>query len=227
MDGFIDKLAEFLRSLFPDDQRTAGGQARSGEETRFRDPKLKDWLDLHIPALIGPRVGGVPFTHSWIRTLSDMAGITVLAVNMPNIAGVRGDAPSKYFTTIGKIEDATGLNFLSLLDESIQCKIEVRDCLPVSHIVSASGSTTVAAGTQFVLNTGAVDADGADGPWKLSIDWGDGTTYAASLFALPTDAHPLARGKTWTTSGTYTVRVSITDKRGGTSVSSIVVTVTP
>jgi hypothetical protein len=61
----------------------------------------------------------------------------------------------------------------------------------------------------------------------LSIDWGDGTTYAAALFALPTDARPLARGKTWTTPGTYTVRVSITDKRGGTSVSTIVVTVTP
>jgi hypothetical protein len=119
------------------------------------------------------------------------------------------------------------LNFLSVLDESIQCKIEVRNCLPVSHIVSASGSSTVAAGTQFVLNVGATDADGADGPWKLSIDWGDGTNSAVALFALPTDLHPLGRGKTWATPGMYTVRVSITDKRGGTSVSSIVVTVTP
>ena len=62
MDGFIDKLAEFLRSLFSDDQRTAGGQARSGEksagygntpyggaeETRFRDPDMQSaWEELN------------------------------------------------------------------------------------------------------------------------------------------------------------------------------------
>ncbi|MEO7085917.1 MAG: DNA/RNA non-specific endonuclease [Gemmatimonadaceae bacterium] len=179
-------------------------------------------------ALIGPRVDGVPFTHGGIHTLSDMTGISVLAVNMPNIAGVRGDAPSKYFTTIGQIEQATGLNFLSALDESIQCKVEVRDCLPVSHIVSATGSSTVAAGSPFVLNIGATDADGAaDGPWKLSIGWGDATTYGATLFALPTDARPLGRGKTWSVPGTYTVKVTITDKKGGAAVSTLVVTVTP
>lgn len=47
MDGFIDRLAGFLRSLFSDEERTAGGQARGTEETRFRDPDVQSaWEEL-------------------------------------------------------------------------------------------------------------------------------------------------------------------------------------
>jgi DnaJ-domain-containing protein 1 len=47
VDGFIDKLAEFLRSLFSDEQRTAGGRARGGEDARFRDPDVQSaWEEL-------------------------------------------------------------------------------------------------------------------------------------------------------------------------------------
>ena len=82
-------------------------------------------------------------------------------------------------------------------------------------------------GTQFIANLSAADADGADGPWKLLIDWGDGTTFTSTLFTLPTDARPLARGKTWSAPGTYTVRLTVTDKKGGQSSTTFVVTVTP
>ena len=47
MDGFIDRLAEFLRSLFSDEERTASGRARGAEETRFRDPDMQSaWEEL-------------------------------------------------------------------------------------------------------------------------------------------------------------------------------------
>jgi len=53
MDGFIDKFAEFLRSLFSDDQRGSTGRARGeeksagAEETRFRDPDVQSaWEEL-------------------------------------------------------------------------------------------------------------------------------------------------------------------------------------
>ena len=178
-------------------------------------------------AVIGPDPAGVPFTKGNVQSLSDLANITVLAVNMPNIAGVRNDPFSKYLTTVAKIETATGYNFLSGLSESLQCRIEVRNCVPEDKAVSATGSNTVAAGSQFVLNTSAVDADGADGPWKLSIDWGDGTSFASTLFALPTSARPFARGKVWSAPGNYTVTLTVTDKNGGKGVTTLVVTVTP
>jgi len=66
VDGFIDRFAEFLRSLFSDEQRSSGGRARGGEksagygntrsgntpyvgaeETRFRDPDVQSaWEEL-------------------------------------------------------------------------------------------------------------------------------------------------------------------------------------
>ena len=52
MDGFIDRFAEFLRSLFSDDSagsggRPAGGQARRPQDERFRDPDVQNaWEEL-------------------------------------------------------------------------------------------------------------------------------------------------------------------------------------
>ena len=83
-------------------------------------------------AIIGPRIGGVPFKLSDIQTWDDLAGLTVLAVNMPNIAGVRNDPWQKYLTTIDKIEAATGYDFLSLLQTSYQDAVEAGDRPPVA-----------------------------------------------------------------------------------------------
>ncbi len=177
-------------------------------------------------AVIGPDPGGVPFTKANVQSLSDLTNVTVLAVNMPNVAGVRNDPWQMYLTTVSKIEDATGYNFLSLLSEALQCKVEVRNCVPVPSM-AAVGGTTLPAGGQFTVNVSGADADGADGPWRLTIDWGDGTTFNSTLLSLPTSTRPLVRGKIWSAPGTYTVRVTITDKKGAQGVSTLVVTVTP
>ena len=66
MDGFIDRFAEFLRSLFSDDRRgpggrQAGGQARRPEDTRFRDPDVQNaWeeLDEYMRGSTGETAGG-------------------------------------------------------------------------------------------------------------------------------------------------------------------------
>ncbi len=45
MDGFIDRLAEFLKTLFRDER--AGGGPRPAGGTRFQDPDLQDaWEEL-------------------------------------------------------------------------------------------------------------------------------------------------------------------------------------
>jgi DNA/RNA endonuclease G (NUC1) len=177
-------------------------------------------------AVIGPDPGGVPFTKANVQTLSDLANISVIAVNMPNTTTVPDDWMS-FGTTVASLETATGFNFLSLLSEAMQCKIEVRNCTPVPLLVSASGSNTVAVGAGFIVNVSATDADGADGPWKIVIDWGDGTSFTTTSFSLPTDSRPLARGKVWSAPGVYTVRVTVTDKKGAQGVSTLAVTVTP
>ena len=56
------------------------------------------------------------------------ANSTVLAVMMPNVTGVAADGFEKYLSTVAKIEQVTGYNFLALLVESTQCRVEVRTC---------------------------------------------------------------------------------------------------
>ena len=177
-------------------------------------------------AVIGPDPNGVPFTRSDVQTVNDLANITVLAVNMPNIAGVRNDPWAKYLTTVSSIETATGYNFLSLVPEPLQCRIEVRNCAPETKL-SAVTNTTVGVGEVFTLISTATDADGADGPWRLTVEWGDGTTFNANLYALPKTSRPFLRSKVYDAPGTYTVRLTVTDKKGGQGVSTLVVTVAP
>jgi DNA/RNA endonuclease G (NUC1) len=90
-------------------------------------------------ALIGPRNGGVPLTHGNLQTWDDVAGVTVLAVNMPNVAGVRNDPWQKYLTTVDKIEQATGYDFLSLIPVAFQNALEAGDRPPVAEF-SVSGT---------------------------------------------------------------------------------------
>jgi hypothetical protein len=84
----------------------------------------------------------------------------------------------------------------------------------------------VKAGSPLVFNTAALD-DAGDGPWRYVLDYGDGTSFTANLTSLPTVQRPLPRAKTWTAPGTYTVRLSITDKNGRRGESALLITVTP
>jgi DNA/RNA endonuclease G (NUC1) len=115
---------------------------------------LKDEGKVAIPdstwkvAIIGPRNGGIPFTHSNIQTWDDVAGVTVLADNMPNVAGVRNDPWQKYLTTVDKIESATGYDFLSLLPVAFQDAVEAGDHPPVAQF-SVSGALNEGASITF------------------------------------------------------------------------------
>ena len=99
-------------------------------------------------AIIGPRIGGVPFKLTDVQTWDDLAGLTVLAVNMPNVAGVRNDPWQKYLTTIDKIETATGYDFLSLLQTSYQDAVEAGDRPPVASY-SVTGTPNEGSSLKF------------------------------------------------------------------------------
>src|SRR4029077_9975699 len=115
---------------------------------------LKDEGKVAVPdstwkiAIIGPRIGGVPFKLGDIQTWADLAGLTVLAVNMPNVAGVRNDPWQKYLTTVDKIEAATGYDFLSLLQTPYQDAVEAGDHPPVASFLT-SGTANEGSSLKF------------------------------------------------------------------------------
>jgi endonuclease G len=157
-------------------------------------------------ALIGPRTGGVPFTRGNITDWSDLPGYTVLAVNMPNVAGVRNDPWSKYLTTVDKIEAATGFNFLSLLPTMFQDAVEAGDHPPVGRF---GFSGTLLEGSPVSFDASAStdpDLGGADlgRPEALGYAWdfGGGTGSGVTT------------SQTFGRSGTYSVMLTVTDAFG-------------
>ena len=169
-------------------------------------------------ALIGPRNGGVPFTNGSIQDWDDVAGVTVLAVNMPNVAGVRNDLWQKYVTTVDKIETATGFDFLSLLPVAFQDALEAGDHAPVAQF-SVSGTLNEGASITF-------DGSASTDPDLGNTDLGrtEALTYA---WTFSDGAH--ASGKVVTKSfandGTYTATLVVSDAFGWQETTSHTVSV--
>ncbi len=69
---------------------------------------------------------------------SDLSRVTsttrVIAINMPNVQGIRYDDWRNYLTTVDALETLTGYNFLSNVSTSIQATIEARvDGAPITQ----------------------------------------------------------------------------------------------
>lgn len=91
---------------------------------------------------------------------------------------------------------------------------------PVSVSAKACGGRyTVCA--RFTLT----DPDGAtDAPFKTVVAWGDGTTWAPNTVPAGT---PLLAPHDYAAPGTYPVRVTVTDRRGATSMQTLLLQVQP
>ena len=158
-------------------------------------------------ALIGPRNSGNPFTRGNVQSWDDVPGLTILAVNMPNVSGVRNDPWSKYRTTVTKIEEATGYRLLSLLNAAFRSAIEVKDH-PPSALSAVNG--TLAEGTSLTFDASAssdpdVGREDLGRDEALSYQWqfSDGTTATGR-----TATH------TFTKFGSYTATLTVTDAFG-------------
>jgi PKD repeat protein len=89
----------------------------------------------------------------------------------------------------------------------------------LSPVVNAGPNQVVAAGSPVTLN--ASFTDGAnDGPWSYAVDWGDGSAQTTGSSAPST---PIAPSHVYASGGTYTVRVSVTDKFGATGSGTLTV----
>ena len=90
-------------------------------------------------------------------------------------------------------------------------------------VVVAGNDTTLVAGANVYTRASFTDPGRDDALWVFAVSWGDGTTgfssFAATAGALPTLLHKYAAP------GSYTLRVTVTDKDGASDSDEAVVTV--
>ncbi|MGH7655928.1 MAG: DNA/RNA non-specific endonuclease, partial [Gemmatimonadaceae bacterium] len=170
-------------------------------------------------ALIGPANGGNPFTHNNVQTWSDLAGLSLMAVNMPNIAGVRNDPWAKYLTTVDSIEAATGYSFLSALPPGFRTALQYHDRAPVatyalSGTKIAGSPLTFDASASTDPDLGRADLGGRTEALTYTWNFGDGTTAAGKVAT-----------KSYAAGGSYTATLTVTDVFGWPSTSTMTVVV--
>jgi DNA/RNA endonuclease G (NUC1) len=167
---------------------------------------------------IGPVDGGLPFGRGDIQAWSDLPGVTLLAVSMPNVAGIRNVPWQTYLTTVDRIETATGYDFLSLLQTAFQTALEAGDHGPTAAFTY--GGTLLPASPLAFDASASTDPDlgrtDMDGTEALTWAWtfGDGST-----------ATGVAPVKAYAHGGTYTVTLTVMDAWGWPSTVSHTVTV--
>lgn len=169
-------------------------------------------------ALIGPGNGGNPFTHTSVQSWDDLAGLTLMAVNMPNVSGVRNDPWAKYLTTVDRIEGSTGYNLLSLLQTGFRTALEYGDHGPAAHFTIS--------GVQNEGTSLTFDASASTDPDLGRSDLGrtEALTYAWH-FSDGSDAVGKVVTKTFADNGNYTASLTVTDAFGWPNMGSTTVAV--
>lgn len=135
-----------------------------------------------------------------VRTWDDVAALQVIAVTMPNIAGIRNANWRDYQVSVDSLEALTGYDFLSALPDNFEAAIEAGDRPPVANI---SGPTSGAEGDALTFNgLSSTDPDAGD---VLTYRWtfSDGTTATGATVT-----------KAFADNGSYTARLTVTDRFG-------------
>lgn len=154
-------------------------------------------------AVIMPRDRGLP-------NVVDYRDLEVIAVDMPNTAGIRTEDWNTYLTTVDAIEALTGYDLLALLPDDVEAAVESNTQPPFADI---TGTTTLdEGGTASFSGAASVDPNGS----LVSYQWdfGDGATGDGA-----TPSHVYAQD------GVYTVRLTVTDNDGLTDTATFSVTV--
>jgi DNA/RNA endonuclease G (NUC1) len=167
-------------------------------------------------ALIGPRNGGVPFSQ--VSDWSEIPGLTVLAVKMPNVKTVNGD-PLTYLTTVEALEQETGYDLFSLLQQGMQNAIQYKDHAPVAAFAvsgapNEGSALTFDASASSDADVGRTDLGGRTEGLTYTWTFGDGTSATGRVVT-----------KTFAVDGNYSVTLTVSDVFGwpATSTSSVAV----
>ncbi len=146
-----------------------------------------------------------------ITSWDDLANAQLIAVSMPNIAGVRNANWRDYQVSVDSLELLTGYNFLELLPDMFENALEAGDHPPVANVAGPSSGTE---GDVLAFNgTGSTDPDAGD---VLSYRWdfGDGTSATGASVS-----------KTFADNGSYAVQLTVADRFGWQRSTSKTVTV--
>jgi PKD domain len=91
--------------------------------------------------------------------------------------------------------------------------VAVNNVIPV---VTAPSNQTANEGASTSFNLGSFTDPGADSPWSVDVNWGDGSAH--TVFNQTTTGSITAQSHSYTDDGTYTVTVAVKDKDNATSV---------
>ena len=150
-----------------------------------------------------------------IDNVASANDVNVFAVNMPNVDNPGSNNWRDFRTTVAKIQASTGYDFLSLLPEAIECKVEQRNCAPV---VNAFTGSTILVGETYSASGTFTDAAGDS--WTGTANFGDGSSgplaISGSTFQL---------SHRYTSAGTFTVTATVQDQLGaaGSASASVLV----
>jgi len=151
-----------------------------------------------IPAYTWKVAVTVP-ANTGLAGIDDPSDLTVLAVVMPNDAGIRNIPWQTYEVTVDSVEALSGYNLLALLPDQVEIAVESKTRAPLAAV---DGPYTSKEGSSLAMSgAGSTDPDG------------DALTYAWS-FGDGATATGVTASHTYTQDGTYTVQLVVTDTRG-------------
>lgn len=150
-----------------------------------------------------------------LADIDDSGDLEIIAVDLPNQAGIRNTPWHTYKTTVDAIEASSGYDVLAKLPDAVERIAESNDRPPVA---ATDGPYTGTEGTAVHFNAGgSTDPDGD--ALTYAWDFGDGSTGTG---ATPTHAY--------SDNGNYAVKVTVTDPYGAESTATtsvMVVNVAP
>ncbi|MGK2962224.1 MAG: DNA/RNA non-specific endonuclease [Gemmatimonadaceae bacterium] len=131
--------------------------------------------------------------------IDDLSDLEVIAVVMPNTAGIRNVPWQNYLVTVDSVETLSGYDILDLLPDPIEIAVESQTVPPVAAV----DGPYAALEHEPIAMSGAAstDADGDD--LTYAWDFGDGTTGTGVSVS---HAYAIA--------GTYDVQLIVSDIRG-------------
>ena len=149
-------------------------------------------------ALILPRDHGLADVHG-------VQDVQLIAVNMPNDAGVRNVPWQTYETTVDAIEALSGYDLLALLPDQIEIALESGTSPPAAATDGPYGASEGTAVSMSAAASSDPDGDALTFAW----DFGDGTAGSGANVS-----------HTYAQDGLYTVTVTVTDVLGLTATAS-------
>ncbi|HEY0971324.1 MAG TPA: PKD domain-containing protein [Gemmatimonadales bacterium] len=153
---------------------------------------------------------GDPLSFAWDVDSDGEADITASAPRVDHIFVDDGEYPITVTVTDGRGGSATATTTATIAN--------------VAPAVSTGSDRAIEPGTELVLSATITDPGSADSPWSYAIDWGDDSEAATGTLA--TLGPPLTASHAYA-AGSYTVRVTVTDKDGASGTGQFTLTVAP